>query len=336
MILLVVALAAAPLPQKTALEQHPGIETVAGTVEGAAGQRLRTYTTAPPGSGRLPGVFVVGWLSCDSVALGDKPRGVDRLLQDVVRKSGTLVFRVDKPGVGDSEGDCAKTDFATELEGYRKAFATFRQHPRLDPARIILLGASNGGGFAPLVAQHTPVAGYVSVGGWSRTWFEHMIELERRRVALSGTPASQATATLKALAEFHAAYLFDRLTPAQVVERRPHLKGVWYDEPDSQYGRPPRFYHQLQELDLAAAWGKVKAPTLVVWGEYDWIMDRAEAEQIVRLVGAPARLLVVPRADHSFTQHPDPVTAFKKMGGGDYPSAAAEEILAFLQSRVRA
>jgi hypothetical protein len=38
-----------------------------------------------------------------------------------------------------------------------------------------------------------------------------------------------------------------------VVERRPGLKGVWYDEPDSQYGRLAGFYHQLQDLDLGAS-----------------------------------------------------------------------------------
>jgi pimeloyl-ACP methyl ester carboxylesterase len=77
----------------------------------------------------------------------------------------------------------------------------------------------------------------------------------------------------------------------------------------------------------------VRAPTLVTWGEYDWIMDRADQEQIVRLVGSSARLLVVPRADHSFSQHPDAVIAFRRMGAGEYPAAAAGEILSFLRAR---
>jgi len=331
--LIALALAAADLPKKTPPEQHPGIETVAGVVEGPGGLRLRTITTAPPGAGRLVAVFVVGWLSCDSVELRANPRGVDRLVQDVVRKSNAVVFRVDKPGVGDSEGDCGRTDFVTELEGYRRALAVFRQHPRVDPARVVLLGISNGGGFSPLVAGDFPVAAFVSVGGWSKTWFEHMIELERRRLLLSGTEPGRIGAAMKQLAEFHAAYLFDRLTPAQVVERRPHLEGAWYDEPDSQYGRPARFYQQLQDLDLAAAWSKVQVATLVVWGEYDWIMDRGDQEQIVRLVGPSARLLVVPRADHSFSQHPDAAAAFRNMGRGEYPASAAEEILAFIRAR---
>ena len=332
MIALAFALAVADLPRKAPLEQHAGIEVSAGTLEGPRGLRLRTLTTAPPGTGRLAGVFVVGWLSCDSVELKPNPRGADRLIEDVVRKSGALVFRMDKPGVGDSEGDCAHTDFETELEAYRRAFEVFRKLPRVDPSRIAVLGISNGGGFSPLVAGEVPVTAYVSVGGWSKTWFEHMIDLERRRVVLSGTDPARATPLLKALAEFHAAYLFDRLTPAGVIERRPHLKGVWYDEPDSQYGRPAAFYHQLQALDLAAAWGKVHVPTLVVWGEYDWIMDRSDQEQIVRLVGERARLLVVPRADHVFSQHPDARTAFQRMGQGEYPAASAAEIVAFLRS----
>ena len=80
----------------------------------------------------------------------------------------------------------------------------------------------------------------------------------------------------------------------------------------------------------------MSAPTLVVWGAYDCIMERADQEQIVRLVGRSARLLVVPRADHSFSVHPDAGTAFRRMGAGTYPSAAAEEILAFLRSPQRA
>jgi pimeloyl-ACP methyl ester carboxylesterase len=328
-----VALAVADLPRKAPLEQHPGIEVVAGTVEGPGGLRLRTLTTVPPGNGRRAGVFVVGWLSCDSVELSKAPRGVERLVQDVIRTSGAIVFRVDKPGVGESEGDCAKTDFEAELEGYRRAFDAFRRDPRVDPGRIAMLGISNGGGFSPLVARDAPVAAYVSVGGWSKTWFEHMIDLERRRVVLAGTPPSRAAPLVKALAEFHAAYLFDRLTPSQVVEKRPHLKGVWYDAPDSQYGRPAAFYHQLQALDLAAAWGEVHAPTLVVWGEYDWIMDRSDQEQIVRLVGGRARLLVVPRADHLFTQHADASAAFRRMGEGTYPADAAAEVVTFLRER---
>ncbi len=336
--LLLFALAAAELPHRVGVpvERHPGVEVALGSVEAPGGIRLRTLVTAPSVTGKLPAVFVVGWLSCDSVELtSPDPKGVERVLREIVRTSGALVMRLEKAGVGDSEGDCARTGFDEELEGYRRAFAAFLRHPRLDASRVTILGISNGGGFAPLVAGDAKVAAYITVGGWSKTWFEHMIDLERRRVVLSGTDPARATPLLKALAEFHAAYLFERLTPAEVAARRPHLQGVWYDKPTSQYGRPARYYHELQALDLAAAWGRVRVPVLVVWGEYDWIMDRADQEQIVRLVNAVgvvrARLLVVPRADHLISQHPDAVAAYRHMGEGGYPEDAAAQILAFVK-----
>jgi pimeloyl-ACP methyl ester carboxylesterase len=323
-------------PQAAAKESHGRIDTEWGAVNGPGGQRLRSILTLPPGTARRPAVFIVGWLSCDTVEIAtDHPDSTARLIQDIVEHSDSAVFRLDKPGVGDSEGVCPTTDFSTELAGYRRAFAVLRADARIDPTRVVVVGISNGGGVAPLVAGDADVAGYIAVDGWSKTWFEHMIDLERRRLVLSGMKPGAIGPAMEGLSEFHAAYLFDQLTPAEVLRRRPHLAGLWYDKPDSQYGRPAAFYHQLQRLDLAAAWARVRVPTLVVWGEYDWIMDRADQEQIVQLVNADgvqrAALLVVPGADHNFGRHPDRQTAFDRNGDGIYPAEYGQKIVDFIR-----
>ena len=326
-------------------ERYENATLELGTVRDARGERLRTLTTVPQtvphAEGKLPAIFLAGWLSCDSVEIpasgGD---GVARLLRQLITDTGAIVARVDKPGVGDSEGNCAETDFDTELSGYRAAFRALRAHPRVEPTRIILLGISNGGGFSPLVAKGVPVAGFVSIGGWSKTWFEHMIELERRRLALEGGPRAAISSEMKPLSEFHAAYLLERRTPAEVIRLKPALKSVWYDEPAHQYGRPAAYYHQLQALDLGAAWTKVAAPALIVWGEYDWIMSREDQTLIVETINANApgnaRLLTVPRMDHSFSTHATPKAAFDRMGGGDYPQAAATELITFIRATLTA
>ena len=110
-----------------------------GSVVSELGHRLRTIVTKPKGAtGRLPGLFLAGWLSCDSVEspVGE-PDGFARLLRHVMTQSGYVVMRMDKPGIGDSEGPaCAETDFRTELAGYRAAFQAFasfgRRGPRAD------------------------------------------------------------------------------------------------------------------------------------------------------------------------------------------------------------
>jgi pimeloyl-ACP methyl ester carboxylesterase len=317
-------------------ERFEKVTVELGAVRDARDQQLRTLTTVPREQGRRAGILLVGWLSCDSVELRPNASdGTAKLLRQVIEESGAVVMRVDKPGVGDSEGSCVDTDFETELSGYRAAFDALRSDQRVDPARIVLLGISNGGGVAPLVANGKPVAGYISIGGWSKTWFEHMIELERRRLALAGKPREAINAEMKSLSLLHAKYLLERRTPGDVIAAHSDLKAAWYDEPAHQYGRPAAFYHQLQALDLAAAWSKVTAPTLVVWGEYDWIMSHGDQVQIVDLVNASApgraRLLTVPQMDHGFSAHPNARAAFEKMGEGGYPQAAADEVIRFLR-----
>jgi len=65
---------------------------------------------------------------------------------------------------------------------------------------------------------------------------------------------------------------------------RPEWKDLWYDLPDGQYGRPAAFYQQLQALNLGQAWQRVTAPVLVIRGNNDTIMSRADSEAIVQIV----------------------------------------------------
>ena len=163
-------------------EQLQGVETVYDAALTDFGSRVRTIVTRPRNaSGKLPAVFLVGWLSCDSVEypFGPADDGFGQLLHDIATQSGYVLVRMDKPGIGDSEGpSCAETDFQTELAAYRAAFRTLKRYDYIDLERVFILGLSNGGGFAPLVPQEEKVRGYVVAGGWSKTWFEHMLELE--------------------------------------------------------------------------------------------------------------------------------------------------------------
>ncbi len=106
--------------------------------------------------------------------------------------AGYATVRMDKPGVGESEGDCSKTDFEQELSGYQSAFEEMLKYDFVDPARIIVIGLSNGGGVSPLVARQHPVRGYIAASSWGRTWYEHMLEMERGRLIEEGKPPIEA------------------------------------------------------------------------------------------------------------------------------------------------
>jgi pimeloyl-ACP methyl ester carboxylesterase len=260
--------------------------------------------TRPAGvSTRRPAILFVPWLSCDSVEApnGASP-GIEELLHTIAAGSGWVMLRVDKPGVGDSEGVCADTDLDTEIDGSHAALSWLRAHPWVDPAKVVIMGHSFSGAFLPLVAGTTPVAGYIVLNSWVRTWMERLLEFERLQAEASGLAASEVSERQRKLAEFYALFLEQQKTPRQVIAERPELASVWNDAPEHQYGRSARFHHQLQRINAARGWTDVAAATLVIWGESDQIMHRADHERLAALVNrnraGAAEFVVIPGANH--------------------------------------
>lgn len=289
-------------------EHFPNADVVYDWVTNSAGQKLRTFITKPKNSpGKVPLIFFVGWLSCDSMEYPDANTrdGFGILLRRLIDESAYATVRMDKPGVGESEGECSKADFKSEISGWQAAFDSVSKYDFIDRGRIVVLGMSNGGGFSPMAAQGRPVRGYVSAGSWGRTWYEHMIDLERRRLMEAGRAPAEVNTSVKAFIEFYNLYLVKEMTPGQVIAQHPEWKSLWYDAPDGQYGRPAAFYQQLQELNLGELWESVSVPVLVIRGSADNIMSRADAEVIARIVNQThagnARYEQIENMTHGFT-----------------------------------
>jgi dienelactone hydrolase len=193
-----------------AREHFASADVLYGWVSGAQGEKLRTYVTRPHGAVKVPVIVFVGWLSCDSMEYPDgETDGFGALMLRLIEQSGFATVRMDKPGVGESQGVCGKTDFNAELAGWRAAFAALGHYDFIDRERVFVVGISNGGGFAPLVTGGAPVRGYVAASAWGRSWYEHMIEHERRRLTAAGQSAEQVTDGVKAFIRFYDLYLND-------------------------------------------------------------------------------------------------------------------------------
>jgi dipeptidyl aminopeptidase/acylaminoacyl peptidase len=93
-----------------------------------------------------------------------------REIADTLARRGIAVLRYDDRGFGRSTGHYAAAtplDFAADV---RAVLAWLRQRPEVDPARIALLGHSEGGLVAPIVAaDDSLLAGVVLMAGPSRT-----------------------------------------------------------------------------------------------------------------------------------------------------------------------
>jgi pimeloyl-ACP methyl ester carboxylesterase len=320
-----------PRKAKTPRETYPNVDVIYDSVTTARGQRLRTIITKPREvRGKLPVIFVAGWLSCDTVeAPPDKDPGpgivrhdaTGLAFRDIAQMPGFCFFRVDKQGVGDSEGDCAENDFESELAGYRAAFRALKNYDFIDTNQVYIFGISNGGGFGPLVpeteSEQAQVRGYVVVGGWVKTWFEHMLEIERRRFALMGKSPGEVNDRMKGAATLYHDWLIKNKSIDEILRQHPELAELWPEGKDHAhlYGRPLAFYQQLQKLNLAAVWSHVKVPTLVLHGQYDWIMSREDHELIAQYVNAnrpgAARFVEVPDMGHTFQHYLSFADAFR-------------------------
>lgn len=288
------------------LEAFPGVITEYGSVLSSYGYRTQVITTRPENApGKMPGIFFVRWMSCDPIEKPVSPKhGVARLLEDLIIKSGYAVMRVEKPGLGDSEGPpCYDVDFNQELAAHSAAFQAFKKLPYIDSTRIIVFGQSNGGAYAPLVIGESKVAGFVVSGGWNKTWFEHDIEFKRNLYELQGNTQTEITRKMKLITAFNTEYLIHKKIPGDILAQNPQYHEIWDGEYDHQYDLPVAYMQQLQELDIPGAWSKVNVPVYSFYGEYDYVMSAADHQKIAELVNrnSPgiATYELIPQMHHS-------------------------------------
>ena len=315
-------------------ETYANVDVLYESVTTQKGEKLRAVVTKPKNvTGKLPVIFVVGWLSCDSIeAPNDTTEAMSLVFRALAEMPGFCTVRVDKQGVGDSDGVCAENDFDAELAGYRAAFRNLGQHDFVDADQVYFLGISNGGGIAPLVpetdAEQARIRGYVSVGGWVKTWVEHMSEIERRRFALSGKSPGDVNDRMKSAEALYPEWLIKGRAVEEIVRDRPALAEIWPEGTDRThlYGRPLAFYQQLQKLNLAAAWSRVKVPTLLLHGQYDWIMSREDPEMMAAFVNAnkpgAARFMELPATGHTFQHYLSMEDAFQSKEAPFDPAVA--------------
>lgn len=127
---------------------------------------LAATLTIPQGKGPFAGVVLItgsGPQDRDESLLGHKPFLV---LSDYLTRRGIAVLRADDRGVGKSTGVFSKAttaDFATDIEA---GIAYLKTRAEIDPQKIGLIGHSEGGVIAPMIAaRNKDVAFIVMMAG---------------------------------------------------------------------------------------------------------------------------------------------------------------------------
>ncbi|MGH9702974.1 MAG: alpha/beta hydrolase family protein [Candidatus Acidiferrales bacterium] len=122
--------------------------------------------TVPTHNGSMAAAVLITGLSPHERNNGAAPWMLFRDIADALTRAGIAVLRVDDRGVGQSTGDKAKFTSFDKADDVRTEVAWLRAQPGVDAKRILLIGYSEGGLIAPMVAAKDPsIAGVITLAG---------------------------------------------------------------------------------------------------------------------------------------------------------------------------
>lgn len=233
------------------------------TIRTPAGITLRGTLTLPqrPAGGKSPAVVTItgsGPQDRDAAIKGLKGYRPYYQLADTLGRRGVAVLRLDDRGAGSDPGPSTVTtaDFADDI---RAAVAYLRGRPEIDGKRIGLVGHSEGGTIAPMVASTDSAIAAVVIMGGTVSKGREVITFQQR----------------------------------YVVDSMAHLLGQQRDAALAQYARNTDsvaasmpWMKFFLDYDGRPAASRVRAPVLILHGEKDYQVPVAEAEKTAAAIRA--------------------------------------------------
>jgi pimeloyl-ACP methyl ester carboxylesterase len=221
---------------------------------------------------------------------------------DRLTREGFLVLRVDDRGVGESRGPTEDLDLDDLIADARACVDFLLARPDVDPERLALLGHSEGGGTAAILAAERPaIAALVLLAATGRPIGEVLLEQNARALDLAGVQGEERTRILAEVESWLERLASDeRIAPDQV----------------------PADYHELlaarawlashARQDPRANLARVRCPVLILQGQKDF---QVSAERDARLLALA--LDEAGHEDHELVVFPDLDHLFKRVEGGE-------------------
>lgn len=252
----------------------------------AAGSTLGATVTFPKTGGPFPAVLLItgsGQQNRDEELLGHKPFLV---LADYLTRQGFAVMRVDDRGIGKSTGNFALSttrDFAGDVKA---GIAYLKTRKEIDPKKIGLLGHSEGGIIAPMVASEDPSIAFIVMMAGSAVRGDSVLQRQRSMIFKAGGSTEEFINKYNALfakmetasftetdsagkaASMRAA--IEKELPDFTTEERSMLKldSAWINGAIRQTLAP--WFQFFLQYDPSTALRKVHCPVLAINGSKDF------------------------------------------------------------------
>jgi len=252
--------------------------------------------TRPKGStGKLPAVFFIsgsGGQDRNGFASGIDV-GTHEIL-DRLTAEGFLVLRVDDRGVGESTGPTETMTYDDLVEDARRCVLFLKGRDDVDAARIAVIGHSEGGQTAPLLAAEIDLAAIVLMAAPGRGILELSHEQFLRGKRLGGASDEEVEELSAAIQAFFARVIAGE--PIDAKDLPPELR---------PFVAAQAWMRSHAEQDPVANIKRVRCPVLILQGAKD---IQVSAERDAPLLKAALEeagnpdfeLVVFPELDHLF------------------------------------
>ncbi len=217
----------------------------------------------PPGAGPWPAAVLISGSGAqdrdeNTPGPGGLKLGIFRAIADTLTRSGLAVLRYDDRGVGGSEGNLSSAGLSDLVADVRAAVRYLRARPEIDGGRIVLVGHSEGGVIAPIVAaEDARLGGIVLMAGTATPLDSVLVE------QVVGA-AREAGGDSAALAESR--QLVERL--ARAVRDGEDIEALDLPPTLEQLGRS-QWLREHMEHDPLATIRRVRVPVLILNGGQD-------------------------------------------------------------------
>ncbi len=233
---------------------------------------LAATFTIPQGKGPFPAVLLItgsGPQDRDESLLGHKPF---LILSDYLTRHGIAVLRADDRGTGKSTGvfsGATTADFSTDTEA---GVAYLKTRSEVDQHKIGLIGHSEGGVIAPMVAARNKDVAFIVMMAGTGVTGDQILPAQAEAVAVaSGTNPDEAAKN--AAKEKEMLTLVETEKDQSVLEKELKEKMAG-DVPDAQIGMQIKqitspWFRYFLTYDPASALRKVTCPVLAINGSLD-------------------------------------------------------------------
>lgn len=309
------------------LELQADYEIEYGSVD-AGGAKRRVIVTRPRDTAKHPAILLMGGIGCyslDGILRPAELRDSYAKLLDGWTRAGYVTMRVEKSGMGDSEGppcNDPRSDFDAEVRGYAAGLAKLESMDAVDRRNVFLFAHSIGPLDAARVASEHPVRGIVVAETVGTSWIEYDLANLRRQLVLSGMPYDEVDRRVRRREVCAHRFFVDKQTDASCASE---MEGP----------APYTYMQQLGALDLAPLWKKIDAPVLIIYGTADFVTDDYQHQYLRDMINAfhPGRAVYVriDGMDHGLQISGTQKQAFEREGPAPFAQRVLDETLRFFK-----